>query len=81
VPGHHYASRAEGREAASSNLAARTKRLTLEAADMMGGALPVSVSSSIWARMCENQMQLWRAVISGPEARHRHIARTPSAGP
>jgi len=67
VPGHHYASRAEGREAASSNLAARTKRLTLEAADMMGGALPVSVSSSIWARMCENQMQLWRAVISGPE--------------
>ena len=67
LPGHHYASRAEGKEAASTQLAARTKRLTLEAADMMGGALPVSVSSSIWARMCEGQMCLWRAMISGPE--------------
>ena len=67
LPGHHYQARAEGKEAASSSLAARTRRLSLEAADMMGGALPVSVSSSIWARMCESQMQLWRTMISGPE--------------
>ena len=67
IPGHHYHARAEGKEAASSQLAARTKRLTLEAADMMGGGLPVSVSSSIWGRMCEGQMHSWRAMISGPE--------------
>ena len=67
LPGHHYEKRAEGREAAATQLAARTKRLTLEAADMMGGALPVSASSSIWVRIHETSMQLWRAMISGPE--------------
>ena len=67
LAGHHYQTRSEGKEAASSQLAARTKRISLEAADMMGGGLPVSTSSSIWARMCEGQMQLWRAMISGPE--------------
>jgi len=35
---------------------------------MMGNnALPVAASSTIWARMCEEQMQMWRAMISGPE--------------
>jgi len=67
LTGHYYAQRPEGKEAAGSTLAARTKRLALEASDMMGGALPVSASSSIWARVHENQMQMWRAMISGPE--------------
>jgi len=67
LSGHYYAQRPEGKEAASSALAARTKRLALEASDMMGGALPVSASSSIWARVHENQMHMWRAMISGPE--------------
>lgn len=66
LAGHHYEKRSEVKEA-SAALSARTKRLALEASDMMGGALPVSASSSIWVRVHENQMQLWRAMISGPE--------------
>ena len=34
---------------------------------MVGGTLPVSVSSTVWVRMHEEQIQLWRAMISGPE--------------
>ena len=34
---------------------------------MMGGALPVAASSSIWARIHERQVHLWRVMISGPE--------------
>jgi len=34
---------------------------------MMGGALPVAASSTIWARLHEEQIQMWRAMISGPE--------------
>ena len=64
---HHFEARAEGREAASTQLAARSRRLAMEASDMVGGALPVTASSSIWARVNENQMQLWRTMISGPD--------------
>ena len=38
LPGHHYASRDGGKEASGLQLPARTKRLALEAADMMGKA-------------------------------------------
>ena len=67
VPGHHYESRDGGKEAGALHLPARTKRLALEAADMMGGALPCAVSSTIWARVDEKRMHVWRAIISGPE--------------
>lgn len=67
LPGHHYEARDGGKEAGSLHLPARTKRLALEAADMMGGALPCSVSSTIWARVDEKRMHMWRAIISGPE--------------
>eukprot|EP00966_Prymnesium_polylepis_P308737 7134428-Prymnesium_polylepis.1 len=39
----------------------------MEGADMMGGSLPASVSSTIWARVNESKMHIWRAMISGPE--------------
>ena len=34
---------------------------------MMGGGLPVTMSSTVWCRVHESQMHLWRAMISGPE--------------
>ena len=67
LPGHHYESREGGKEAAGLHLPARTKRLALEAADMMGGALPAAASSTIWVRLDEKKMHMWRAMISGPE--------------
>ena len=67
ILGHYYEKKSEGKEASGSTLAARTRRLCLESSDMMGGALPVSVSSSIWARVKESAMHYWRAMISGPE--------------
>ena len=67
LPGHHFETREGGKEAAGLHLPARTKRLALEAADMMGGALPAAASSTIWARLDEQKIHLWRAMISGPE--------------
>ena len=67
LPGHHYEAREGGKEAGGLQLPARTKRLALEAADMMGGALPAAASSTIWVRLDEQRIHLWRAMISGPE--------------
>jgi len=66
LPGHHYETK--DKEASAPQLSARTKRLALEAADMMGGALPASVSSTIWVRVNESKIHYWRAMISGPES-------------
>lgn len=69
IPGHHYLAKGLKMEA----LPARSRRLALEAADMMGGSLPVAASSTVWCRLHESQMHLWRAMISGPDG-------TPYAG-
>lgn len=69
IPGHHYLVKGLRMEA----LPARSRRLALEAADMMGGSLPVAASSTIWCRLHESQMHIWRAMISGPDG-------TPYAG-
>ncbi|KAL1504725.1 hypothetical protein AB1Y20_008503 [Prymnesium parvum] len=68
LPFHHYELKQKADvDFAGNNLVARTKRLALEASDMLGGALPATVSSTIWARVNEGKMQFWRAMISGPE--------------
>ena len=54
-------------DAPAGSSQARTKRLAMEAADMVGGSLPCSASSTTWARVDERSMHLWRAMISGPE--------------
>ena len=74
-------------DAPAGSSQARTKRLAMEAADMVGGSLPCSASSTTWARVDERSMHLWRAMISGPEdtpcarspARSADRARAPTA--
>lgn len=66
IPGHAFQSSAEADQKSTHITPALVKRVAKEFASL-GNLLPLSMASSIFARMDERYATLWRVAITGPQ--------------